>query len=260
MRAKSNTKAPKTPSREGSPNLLEKMGLTTPAALALHLPIRYEDETELWTIDEACTSSFQGPVQTQGRVIRSQVVYRPRRQLLVTIEDDTGSLNLRWLNFYPSQQKQMAVGVHVRVRGDIRDGYFGPEMVHPTVRVVSPDTPLPKSLTPVYSVIAGVSQAKIRKAVLNALSDPGLEAWLAETIPQSALSPAAQSVMQWSLSDSIYYLHQPPVDADTQSIIERTHPAWRRVQLEELLAQRQSGPWHCFCWLRSWQCRTLHGG
>jgi len=90
------------------------MGLTTPGALALHLPIRYEDETELWAIDEACASALQGPVQTQGRVIRSQVVYRPRRQLLVTIEDDTGSLNLRWLNFYPSQQKQMAVGVHVR--------------------------------------------------------------------------------------------------------------------------------------------------
>ncbi len=148
MRAKSTIKAPKTPSREGSPDPLEKMGLTTPAALAFHLPIRYEDETELWGIDEACASALQAPVQTQGRVIRSQVVYRPRRQLLVTIEDDTASLNLRWLNFYPSQQKQMAVGVHVRVRGDIRDGYFGPEMVHPTVRVASPDAPLPKSLTP----------------------------------------------------------------------------------------------------------------
>ncbi|NCX50998.1 MAG: ATP-dependent DNA helicase RecG [Burkholderiaceae bacterium] len=240
MRTKSNTKTPKTPSREGSTDPLEKMGLTTPVALAFHLPIRYEDETKLWSIDEACALGFQGPIQTQGRVIRSQVVYRPRRQLLVAIEDDTGVLNLRWLNFYPSQQKQMAVGVHVRVRGDIRDGYFGPEMVHPTVRVVSPDAPLPKSLTPVYSVVAGVSQAKIRKAVLNALKDSRLEECLAETIPKSALSPAAQSVMQWSLRDSIHYLHQPPVDANTESIVERTHPAWRRVQLEELLAQQIS--------------------
>lgn len=240
MRTKSNTKTPKTPSREGSTDPLEKMGLTTPVALAFHLPIRYEDETKLWSIDEACALGFQGPIQTQGRVIRSQVVYRPRRQLLVTIEDDTEVLNLRWLNFYPSQQKQMAVGVHVRVRGDIRDGYFGPEMVHPTVRVVSPDAPLPKSLTPVYSVVAGVSQAKIRKAVLNALKDSRLEECLAETIPKNALSPAAQSVMQWSLRDSIHYLHQPPVDANTESIVERTHPAWRRVQLEELLAQQIS--------------------
>ena len=113
MRAKSNTKVSKTPSGEGSPNLLEKMGLTTPGALALHLPIRYEDETKLWAIDEACASALQGPVQTQGRVIRSQVVYRPRRQLLVTIEDDAGTLNLRWLNFYPSQQKQKIGRAHV---------------------------------------------------------------------------------------------------------------------------------------------------
>ena len=240
MSAKSKPKAPKTPSREGSQGSLEKMGLTSPAALALHLPIRYEDETELWTIDEACASALQGSVQTQGRVIRSQVVYRPRRQLLVTIEDDSATLNLRWLNFYPSQQKQMAVGVHVRVRGDIRDGYFGPEMVHPTVRVVSPDAPLPQSLTPVYSVIAGVSQAKIRKAVFSALNDPSLNEWLAEAIPMTALNAAAQGVMQWSLRDSLHYLHQPPADADTQAMIERTHPAWRRVQLEELLAQQIS--------------------
>lgn len=240
MRANSSAKIPKTPNRGGSLGVFEKMGLGTPTALALHLPIRYEDETQLWAIDEACASTIQGPIQTQGRVIRNQVVYRPRRQLLVTIEDDTGLLNLRWLNFYPSQQKQMAIGSHLRVRGDIRDGYLGPEIVHPTVRAVAPDAPLPTSLTPVYSVVAGVSQTKIRKAVLDALKDPSLKEFLAEMIPKSALSRAAQSVMQWSLHDAIMYLHQPPADADTQSLVERTHPAWRRVQLEELLAQQIS--------------------
>jgi len=172
MSTKPLPKLSKTPTRIGSQALLEKIGLGTPAALALHLPMRYEDETQLWTIAEAMAQSGEGAVQTQGVVIRSQVLYRPRRQLVVTIEDDHSELNLRWLNFYPSQQKQMAVGAHLRVRGEIRDGYLGAEMVHPTVRAVPANAPLPKSLSPVYSVSAGISQAAIRKAVLGASRSP----------------------------------------------------------------------------------------
>jgi ATP-dependent DNA helicase RecG len=43
-----------------------------------------------------------------------------------------------------------------------------------------------------------------------------------------------------SLQAAITYLHQPPADADTQALLERTDPAWRRVQFEELLAQQIS--------------------
>jgi len=136
MSTKPLSKSSKTPTRIGSHALLAKFGLGTPAALALHLPMRYEDETQLWTIAEALAQSGEGAVQTQGVVTRSQVLYRPRRQLLVTITDNGDELNLRWLHFYPSQQKQMALGAHLRVRGEIRDGYLGAEMVHPTVRAV----------------------------------------------------------------------------------------------------------------------------
>ena len=93
-----------------APTSLQKMGLDSPMALALHLPSRYEDETELLTIDEAIAHGRYGAVQTQGIVIRNQVLFRPRRQMIVTIEDESETLQLRFLNFYPSQQKQMAVG------------------------------------------------------------------------------------------------------------------------------------------------------
>jgi ATP-dependent DNA helicase RecG len=240
MSTKPLPKSSKTPTRIGSQALFEKIGLGTPAALALHLPMRYEDETQLWTIAEAMAQSGEGAVQTQGVVIRSQVLYRPRRQLVVTIEDDHSELNLRWLNFYPSQQKQMAVGAHLRVRGEIRDGYLGAEMVHPTVRAVPANAPLPKSLSPVYSVSAGISQAAIRKAVLGALDHPSMQMVLAEILPPSILVSAEKAAMQFSLRDAVMYLHQPPADADTNALMERTHPAWRRVQLEELLAQQIS--------------------
>jgi ATP-dependent DNA helicase RecG len=216
------------------------MGLNSPMALALHLPSRYEDETELFTIEEALGLGRFHSIQTQGVVIRNQVTFRPRRQLLVTIEDDTASLQLRFLNFYPSQQKQMAVGAHIRVRCEVREGYQGPEMVHPIVRAVTPDAPLPASLTPVYPASAGISQTIIRKAVLQALRDSSLKESLAEFLPSKLMAEILPTNDWPQLQDAICYLHQPPADANTQSLLERTHPAWRRVQFEELLAQQIS--------------------
>ena len=223
-----------------APSTLQKMGLDSPMALALHLPSRYEDETELLTIEESLNQGRFGSAQTQGVVIRNQVLFRPRRQLLVTIEDDSATLQLRFLNFYPSQQKQMAVGAHIRVRGEVREGFQGPEMVHPTVKAVAADAPLPMSLTPVYPASAGVSQAVIRKAVAQALRDPSLQDSLAEFLPKRLMTELLPSNDWPSLQSAISYLHQPPSDANTQALLERTDPAWRRVQFEELLAQQIS--------------------
>ncbi|MBU3579268.1 ATP-dependent DNA helicase RecG [Polynucleobacter sp. 73C-SIWE] len=223
-----------------APSTLQKMGLDSPMALALHLPSRYEDETELFTIEEALNQGRFSSAQTQGVVIRNQVLFRPRRQMLVTIEDDTATLQLRFLNFYPSQQKQMAVGAHIRVRGDVREGFQGPEMVHPTVKAIAADAPLPMSLTPVYPASAGVSQTIIRKAVGQALRDPSLRDSLAEFLPKQLMTELLPSNDWPSLQAAITYLHQPPADADTQALLERTDPAWRRVQFEELLAQQIS--------------------
>ena len=222
------------------PNALEKMGLSSPIALALHLPSRYEDETALYSIEDALIKGSFSAVQTQGKVIRSQVLFRPRRQLVVTMEDDSAVLQLRFLNFYPSQQKQMAVGAHLRVRGEVRDGYSGPEMVHPSVKAVAPDAPLPASLTPVYPASEGVTQTAIRKAVQQALRSTDIKQFLAELIPATVTADLLPRGEWMPLHDAIHYLHNPPADADTAALMERTHPAWRRVQFEELLAQQLS--------------------
>ena len=222
---------------------LSKLGLDTPQALALHIPIRYEDETELLPIDEAIVRGIVSSVQTQGRVIRSEVMFRPRRQLVVTIEDETEQLVLRFLNFYPSQQKQMAKEVHLRVRGEIRQGFYGPEMVHPAVKVAAEDAPLADTLTPVYSTTAGVGQSVLRKAIDKALKESSVSQFLEEIFPAEWIRnklkhPSIKDLP--SLESAIRVLHRPPSGADKDALLERTHPAWRRVQFEELLAQQIS--------------------
>ncbi|MFM9114183.1 MAG: ATP-dependent DNA helicase RecG [Polynucleobacter victoriensis] len=220
---------------------LDKLGLRSSLDCALHIPIRYEDETKLSTIAEAIGSFGGLTYQVQGYVIRQEVMFRPRRQLLVQIRDDDGQeLFLRWLNFYPSQQKQMSMGTHLRVRGEVRDGYYGPEMVHPVVKAVTPDAPLPSTLTPVYSTVAGVSQAVIRKAIAKAIQDPGLQISLKEFLPNELIAKTFPGLTIPTLISALQTLHQPSKSDDLESIQNRTHPAWRRVQLEELLAQQIS--------------------
>jgi len=230
-------------SAESSKSALSKLGLDTPVALALHLPIRYEDETQLLTIKEAQSRGQFSAVQTQGRVTRCEVMYRPRRQLIVVIEDEEEELFLRFLNFYPSQQKQMAVGQFLRVRGEVRSGYLGLEMVHPQVKAVELDTPLPQTLTPVYSSTAGVGQHLIRRGIDKALQNSSIAPFLKEIFPLEwwNRTPHAQTLKNLpSLEEAIRILHHPIASIDKQSLLERTHPAWRRVQFEELLAQQIS--------------------
>ncbi len=213
---------------------LAKLGLTRSIDLVLHLPMRYEDETTLTPIGELLPG---GIAQTEGVVFDNEVAYRPRRQLLVRLRDDDGSeLVLRFLNFYGSQVKQMAVGQRLRVRGDVRGGFFGMEMVHPAVRVVDEDAPLPQVLTPVYPSTAGVSQAYLRKAIDNALARTPLPELLPAEIEAAYLRPLGVP----ALADAVRQLHHPGVDSDEPALIDGTHPAWTRIKFDELLAQQLS--------------------
>ena len=221
---------------------LSKLGLNVPADYALHLPIRYEDETSLKTIKEAIEEIGKESVQTQGKVIQSEVKFRPKRQLVVLIADQNVELTLRFLNFYPSQQKQMSIGSFLRVRGEVRQGFYGPEMVHPNVKSVLPETPLPRALTPIYSTVAGVGQLTVRKGIEKVLKESSTREFLKEIITLKAVENPKYALLKElpSLEKAILTLHYPSIDEDKNALMERTHPAWRRVQFEELLAQQIS--------------------
>ncbi|WP_238285069.1 ATP-dependent DNA helicase RecG [Caballeronia novacaledonica] len=213
---------------------LAKLGLKSDIDLVLHLPMRYEDETSLTPIGELIPGDI---AQTEGVVFDNEIAYRPRRQLLVKINDDAGDeLTLRFLNFYGSQVKQMAIGVRLRVRGDVRGGFFGMEMVHPAVRPVDDGAPLPQALTPVYPSTAGISQAYLRKAIDSAISRVSLPELLPEPIARAHLAPLNVP----GLLDAVKTLHHPRADSDETALIDGTHPAWTRIKFEELLAQQLS--------------------
>ena len=206
---------------------LEKLGIRSQRELVLHLPLRYEDETKLTALKDARAGE---PVQVEAEVVDSKVEYRGRRTLVVKLAADGEELWIRFLNFYPSQVKQMAEGKRLRLFGEVRPGFFGNEMVHPRYRVVEKGAPLPKSLTPVYPTTAGLSQSQLRVMIERMLDSLALEDTLdAKLIARLGLMGFREAVM---------LLHRPPPNVDAASLDERTHPAWRRLKFDELLAQQ----------------------
>ncbi|MFT3718776.1 MAG: ATP-dependent DNA helicase RecG [Pseudorhodoferax sp.] len=204
---------------------LRKLGLTHDIDLALHLPLRYEDETRIRRLSDVREGET---VQIAATVVGSEVRPGPRRQLLVTVDDGTDRCLLRFFSFYPSHRQALAPGVRIRVRGEVRGGFGGWQMLHPQFR---PDTgALPTALTPVYPSAAGLAQRYLRQAVLAGLA----RADLAETLPPD------EAARHWSLRAALDFLHHPAPDVSLAALEDRSHPAWQRLKAEELLAQQLS--------------------
>ena len=212
---------------------LAKLGIRSRFDLVLHLPLRYEDETALSAPRQAPAGR---PVLVEAAVLRAEVAYRPRRQLVVHAECDGEPLALRFFNFYGSQLKQFEraaeQGQRVRAFGEVRPGWFGAEMAHPRYRIVREGEPLADALTPIYPTTSGLGQLALRKQVLEALSEADLE----DTLPDAILARYGLA----RFGDSVRLLHLPPPGIDLASLADRSHPAWQRMKFDELLAQQLS--------------------
>ena len=208
---------------------LEKLHLNTAWDLALHLPLRYEDETKIVPISSAPLGEV---CQVEGEVLHQEVQFKPRKQLVAQIKGDDGAiLNLRFIHFYPSHQKQLAPGQRVRALGEIKRGYERCEMIHPKIK--SPEKQaLATSLTPIYPTTNGLTQPVLRKAVQAALAQVDMH----EILPARVLDDLRLP----TLAESLRTLHYPPPHLSAGQLGSGTLPEWQRLKFDELLAQQLS--------------------
>jgi len=221
------------------PSLLEtlkELGVHSASDLLFHLPFRYEDRTRIIPIG----SLYPGAqALVEGVVEHCAIIPGRRPTLLVHLADGTGLLVLRFFHFRHSQRQQLARGTRLRCYGEVRGGFKGLEIVHPTYQRVAAEgtDPVSDRLTPVYPSTDGLGQhtwIKLTDQVLNLLEAGTLQ--LEELLPFDLLN----NLQLPPLAEAVHFIHRPPVGADVAALVERRHPCQQRLALEEMLAHNLS--------------------
>lgn len=211
---------------------LAKIGLHTVQDLLLHLPLRYEDRTQLYPIGELLPGVY---ATVEGEVLNSSITFGGRRMMTCQISDGTGILTMRFFNFNAAMKNSLATGRRVLAYGEAKRGKYGAEMIHPEYRIQGDQSApaVQETLTPVYPTTEGVKQATLRK-----LTDQALE--LLETCAIAELLPPELAQGMMSLPEALRTLHRPPPSMQLVDLESGKHPAQHRLILEELLAHNLS--------------------
>ncbi|EOU9560223.1 ATP-dependent DNA helicase RecG [Cronobacter dublinensis] len=212
---------------------LAKIGLHTVQDLLLHFPLRYEDRTHLYPINDLLPGIY---ATVEGEVLNCNITFGGRRMMTCQISDGTGILTMRFFNFNAAMKNSLSAGRRVLAYGEAKRGKYGAEMIHPEYRIQGDlSTPeMQETLTPVYPTTEGIRQATLRK-----LTDQALELLDTCAIAEELLPPElSQGLM--SLPEALRTLHRPPPDMKLEDVESGQHPAQRRLILEELLAHNLS--------------------
>jgi len=217
----------------GMATKLDKIGLVSLQDLLFHLPLRYEDRTRVTAVRDLMPGLFTNII---GEVTQNEIIQGKRRMMLVSINDGTGSINLRFFHFSASQKNSLAVGLNIRCYGEINRGMRGFEMVHPEYKALDQDqalTAAEETLTPVYSTTEGLRQISLRNLTEQALKH--LQSGKIEE-----LLPVEISHQAYSLAEALALIHRPPPETSVVLMEDGKHPAQLRLIKEELLAHNLS--------------------
>lgn len=211
---------------------LERLGLATVQDLLFHLPLRYEDRTQVWPIGDL-PPGLHGAVE--GEIQDTQLVMGRRRMLVCRISDGTGTLTLRFFNFTAAQKNSLSPGRLMRCFGEVRPGKYGLEMAHPEYKLLGEEQAgqTEEALTPVYPTTEGLRQLTLRSLTDQALAQ--LELYGVEELLPAGLYP-----QQIDLAAALKLLHRPPPSVALALLESGQHPAQQRLVLEELLAHNLS--------------------
>lgn len=210
---------------------LRRLGLDSDWSLALHAPLRYEDESRL---DPIGLLRADQTAQIQGKVLDARVVQTPyREQFVVRVADETGSVVFRFLHAREYIRRLLPPGAVVRASGAPRPAYGGGlEFVHPKIRpAVADPSELPQTLTPVYPQTEGLQQSWLQRHVTQAVAAlRGLE----DPVPADVVGALGLT----GFVEALEFIHRPPASADPAVLETRSDPHWRRIKFDELLAQQ----------------------
>ncbi len=216
---------------------LARIGLYTIQDMLFHLPLRYEDRTKVYTVNEL-VPGIQAVVEAQ--VQSTRVVFGRKRMLLIKISDASGEMTLRFFNFNNAQKKLLSAGTCIRCFGETRVSSGGVEMIHPEYQCLSADQTIETDqyLTALYPVTEGIQQKSMRKLVQQSLS---IIVESPEKMKELLPSQSLKALGFPDLLGALKIIHQPLAkDAETSNELIGLKNGRDRLVFEELLAQHLS--------------------
>ena len=207
---------------------LSRIGIQNVQDLLFHLPMRYEDRTQITPISDVRPESF---ATIEGYVQHTEVQFGRRPILSVTLSDGTSKIMLKFFNFNAGMKNSLATGVRVKAFGEIKRGRYMAEIHHPEYQIIRNNQPLAlaETLTPIYSTTEGLKQASLRKMTEQALA-------VLQNVQVAELLPEQYNPHQYSLKEALALLHRPPPSVSAEVLEKGEHPAQKRLIFEELLA------------------------
>ena len=158
---------------------LQRLGIMHPRDLIFHLPVRYEDRTQLTTLDALRT---QMPVLLEGRIVGHHVAPGRRPQAVLNFEDVTGRARIRLFHFSRAYLQTLGQANAVRLFGEPRWNQGMVEFIHPEIQVYrETPPPLEDRLTPIYPTTEGLTQPRLRDLISQVLN-AGPDAWALEEL------------------------------------------------------------------------------
>lgn len=207
--------------------LLEKCNIYTVQDILFHLPFRYQDRTRITPIRQAKAEEW---VVVEGIISEIQ----NNRRFICKLADQTGMINLIFFHISQLQKMHLRLDARLRCYGEVRYSTYGLTLIHPEYQILSENSTLviDNTLTPIYPSTEGLSQNLWRKITHEALMLMNIE-----NLPDYLSDIRGESI---SLQAALTYIHRPPPDADIELLIQKQHPAQKRLAFEELLAHHLS--------------------
>ena len=159
---------------------LAQLGIVRIFDLLLHLPRDYEDRSRLLSI--ADVAHGQAALIT-GRVVHVDI---KRSGMTVVIDDDTGTISLRFFKVYQGLAQTMSLGTQLQIFGEVKVSRYGKQIHHPEYQIISSNEAVVNTgLQPIYPSVKGLHQNKLRTLIKLAL-----QTVRAQGLPMTLFTPA----------------------------------------------------------------------
>ncbi|WP_379543388.1 ATP-dependent DNA helicase RecG [Psychrobacter sp. R86515] len=178
--------------------------------LLLHLPRDYEDRSRLVSIADV--------EHGQSALITGHIVHvdTKRSGMTVTVDDDTGTISLRFFKVYRGLVQTMNLGTRLQLFGEIKVSRYGKQIHHPEYQVITDNTVMTDTgLQPIYPTVKGLHQNKLRtliKLALQTVRSQGLPMTLftaedfavVSDLPLVPFEPSKSAVTEAAYTEDIF--------------------------------------------------------